>query len=353
MKSNYGSLTELAQEIERQEGSKSDLLVPDKLLKLSDNKIIVPDNGEFTPTDHFHGQLAAKLQIPKPYYDRIGEIPGLRDYNVNALLANSEEKRLVRTLDGRARAYLSDSFKPVDNVLLLSAFLPVLSDYGNDVTVKCNALTDQRLYLQVVFNRIEGEVTKGDVVKLAVTLVNSEIGLSYAEILSSVWRLVCENGLVSESVFKKRHAGRRVGDLEDDYNIFRSDTIKAELESYRLRIRDLLANAVTEQAFTSQIEKLRRAADDKIEASKVSQVIENVTRRYGIPQAHNEAILGNVIEEGNISRYGIVNGITALAKSLEPDQAFEAEQTGGKIIELSPREWEIIRDEDPKKAKVA
>lgn len=346
MRSNYPSLSAMAAEVERQEGKKNDLVVPDKKIKLVENQIVIPEVGSFIPTTHFHGQLAEKLQIPKTYYDRIGQIPGLREYNVNSLMENSDAKHLIRTLDGKARACLSDSFKPVDNFLMLASVFPVLQEYGSEIEIKCVCLTEYRMMLQIIFKKYEGEVKKGDVVQLAVTIVNSEIGLSYAEILSSIWRCICGNGAISESIFKKRHAGRKVGDLDDDYNIFRSDTIKAELESYRLRIRDLLAAAVTEASFKDQLAKLQRAESDKIEPAKVNQVIENVTRRFGIPQSLNEKILGNMVEEGNINRYGLLNGITALAKELDaPDAAFEMEKVGGRIIELSPKEWKVIQDE--------
>jgi len=345
MKSNYTNLSALAGEIERQEGEKNDLIVPDKKLQLVENKIVVEDwQGAYIATDHFHSQLASKLQIPKPYYDRIAAVPGLREYNVNALLGQSDEKHLVRTLDGNARAYLSDSFKPVDHYLLLSALLPVLQEYGDKIEFKTLGLSQSRLFLQIIFKKFEGEVKKGDVVQLAITIANSEVGLSFVEILSMIWRCICKNGAISESIFRKRHAGRKIGDLEDDYNIFRSDTIKAELESYRLRIRDLLADAVTEQAFNVQLEKLQRASGDLIEPAKINQVIENVTRRFGIAQDKNEAILGNMVAEGNISRYGLLNGITALAKDMDLDQGFEIEKIGGKIIEMSPSEWSVLQE---------
>ena len=46
--------------------------------------------------------------------------------NVNEWFHNKPERRMIRTLDGQARAFLSDRYRRLDNYDLASTVLPIL-----------------------------------------------------------------------------------------------------------------------------------------------------------------------------------------------------------------------------------
>jgi len=337
-------LNEFLEKIEKNEKNKNDYLVNSKSMNMFNDSALAIHKEEtpagFELTDYAHGQLASKLNIPKKYYDKMGEISGLRSYNVNQWFKNQPQTQIVRTLDGKARAFLSDRFKPIDNHFVLQAFLPTLQKYPQ-LEVKSSSLTDMRMYLQITFPTLEREVSTGDVVRAGVVLTNSEVGAGAVDIKSMIWRLACSNGMISGSVLRRYHVGRRVGSNEEDYGLFQDDTIKAELESYRLRMRDVLADALTETSFETQVAKLQDAVEDKI--LKPNKTVENVTKRFGLTQDQGESILSNMVNELNLNRYGLANGITHLAhetKSIEEQYAME--KLGNDIIELKPDEWEIL-----------
>lgn len=63
-----------------------------------------------------HRQIATRLDIPAKYYDRMrAETPELLASNVNHWFQTQPEKRLVRMLDGRVRAFLSDRYQRIEN----------------------------------------------------------------------------------------------------------------------------------------------------------------------------------------------------------------------------------------------
>ena len=104
------SLVNLAQELERQIGSKQDLVVPSSLLKCSTDqggtlKMSIEGrggDGAFGVTNLARRQLAEKLKIPFMYFERMRtEQPGLLDRNVNTWLQTDGERRMIRTLDGQ------------------------------------------------------------------------------------------------------------------------------------------------------------------------------------------------------------------------------------------------------------
>ena len=125
------SLSELATELERQHKTKRDFITDTRELELVP-RLSSQENGEqtsehlrlqkggasldFTPTKHTHRQIGTFLNIPAKYYDRMHvEAPALLAHNVNHWFKEQPTERMVRTLDGKARAFLSNRYRRLDN----------------------------------------------------------------------------------------------------------------------------------------------------------------------------------------------------------------------------------------------
>lgn len=350
MQSNFGTLADFAKEIEACDNKKHDVIASQNAIRmLNDNSIAIENDGEYAMLGNAHSQFATDLEIPKRYYDKIGDIPGLRTLNVNALLRqNPERKRFLRTWkeedSGVMRANLSDQFRPYDHTLYLSAAFPVLKEFQN-LEVKSYSLTDIRFYLQVIIPSFTEDIRPGETVGFGATFSNSEVGRGYYDMLKTLWFYVCGNGQIGQSILRKRHVGSRIETNGDDMLIYSDDTITADIEALRLKIRDTMKNFLTEETFAGEIEKLRAATEDGISKRKVQKVIENVTKRYNmLGDNDQEGILGNLIDSGDLTRYGLANAVTALAHDLEgkQDKQYDVERAGQMIIELKPTEWQVL-----------
>ena len=130
------SLQEMAAEITRQSELKADYLVDNQNLRMetcgSQVYLHMYDNGT-EPVKPLkvgaiaHRQLGTHLNIPASYYDRmLTEHPDLLTQNVNAWLDRTPSKRMLRTMGGTARAFLSSRYKRIDNMEVATAVLPVL-----------------------------------------------------------------------------------------------------------------------------------------------------------------------------------------------------------------------------------
>jgi len=350
MKGNYNTMEDLAREIERIEKAKVDYIVPHASIAMADDDTLAvataTEGGEkFEIGQVAHQQISEKLAIPKRYYDAMGAIPGLRAYNVNAWLKNSpDEHKLVRLLDKRVRAVLSDKFVPFDHFTVMQSFLPVMQNFA-DVEVRALALTELKMYVQIVFPSLKAEVKVGDVVQAGVVLSNSEVGYGAVDISTLIWRLVCSNGMIGQSLVSRYHVGKRITEEMQEMNIFKHDTVVAEIESFRLRLRDVFQHALTQDVFEKQVARLRIAAEDKIE--NPVRVVENVTRRFGFTEREKEGITANMMAEGDVTRWGLANSITALAKGIDNrDRQFTVEQVGDQVINLSAKDWKVMNTED-------
>jgi hypothetical protein len=114
-------LMELVKELEKQRKNSLDLIVDSSTLKAIPDeangiRLAIPEYGEFPLTDWAHNQLADKLGIPRKYHEKMrnSDKSELLAENVNAWLGE-KERRLIRILDRRIRAILSDRYRMMDN----------------------------------------------------------------------------------------------------------------------------------------------------------------------------------------------------------------------------------------------
>jgi hypothetical protein len=289
-----------------------------------------------------HGQIGRHLGIPAKYYEKMREeLPDLLAHNVNEWLNNNPTTRMIRTLDGTARAFLSDRYRRIDNFEVAHTVLPIIGNMKGARIESCE-LTDSRLYIKVVDPRITEEIVQGDAVQAGVIITNSEVGLGSVNVSPLIFRLVCSNGMVAQDAgIRKYHVGRLNESGSDGYEIYRDETIEADDKAFLMKLEDTVRAAVDQAQFAKLVDKLRETTGAKIEnAAAVPQVVELAAKEYNITQDEGKGILGHLIEGGDLSLYGLANAVTRHAKDVDSyDRSTELEATGYKIITMAPAMW--------------
>lgn len=344
------TLSELVRELERQQDSRQDFLADTRKLIMTGDKypkLVLEDHDSFKMTEHCHSQIAGRLKIPKRYYDRMRDVsPELFAQNVNHWFKQEPEMRMIRTLDGDARAFLSNHYRALDNYDLMSAALPTLQEAANNETgmeIKSCEVTSLRLYLKVVFPRVQGEVKKGDPVQAGIVISNSEVGAGAVKVEPLVYRLVCTNGMIAGSTLRKYHVGRGNGELGDDIREILSDhTRQLDDAAMWAKVRDVVRASFDRAIFEENLIKLKRATGQMIEASPV-KAVEAVKKQFRFTDPQGDAIMRHLIEGGDLSRWGLANAVTRTASDeIDYESATELERAGGRIIDLPKSQWREI-----------
>jgi hypothetical protein len=344
MRNRFTDVGDFVSTVRALDAAKRDFIVPQSQMRLADDGETLTFSGgfqQFKLNDIAHAQLASRLDIPKAYYDRLSVVPETRAANVNAWLSRAPTtKRMVRTRGGTARAILSDSYSPLDYMLVLGAALPVLAR-NPDLVVRSADVTDSRMTLQVSFPKVTGEIRVGDIVEMGFTLTTSEVGQGAVDVLKWIHQLRCANGYIGESIFSKRHTGRRLGGDDEDYREFKADTIEAELNAFQLRLRDMIDNALSPEAFRADLVKFRIAGLDRFAAADTPEVIREVTRHYDLREADAKAILDRIYADNRgFDRLAVADATTFVAGQADSaDRAFELERIGGSLVALTKGEW--------------
>ncbi len=350
---NGRSLVALATELERQLASKRDMIVPTGLMHhetAADGstriRVETPDGMKTYPTTElFRRQVADKLKIPFAYFERMrNEQAPLLDRNVDTWLHHEPELRMVRTLDGQARAFLSDRYRRLDNYDLCEHVLPMLQRLP-DARFESTELTPTRLYLKVVTPRVQIEIQPGDIVQAGVVISNSEVGQGTLSVQPLVYRLICRNGLIAaDRAMRKTHVGRMSDASSDEVTVFRDDTLQAEDKAFFLKVRDVVEAAVSEATFQQIAEKMRRTMGIRLKGDPV-RTIEAVGTRYLLNEGERSGLLRHLIEGGDLSAYGLVNAVTHFAQDVDDyDRATEFEALGGRLLEQSKAEWDTLAE---------
>ena len=350
------SLEELAAELTSREKGKRDIIADTRQIKMlprlndvSDEPVLELPNQDADILDHFditqhtHRQIGQRVGIPAKYYDHmLAQAPDLLATNVNHWFARQPQRRMVRTLDNRARAFLSDRYRRIDNYEVAEAVLPILLQH-EDLHIVSSEVTEARLYLKVVNRRIEREVKVGDPVQAGIVISNSEIGAGSLSISPMVYRLVCLNGMISaDNTYRKYHVGARADTSEAVYELLTDETREADDKAILLKVRDVVSAGLSEALFDRQVSDMQETTERKIEGS-VPKAVEVLGSKIGLTDQEQSGVLHHLIEGSDMSQWGLLNAVTRFAQDVEGyDRATELEKAGGEVLTLPANDWEQI-----------
>lgn len=366
------TIRSLAEEIHRRATSKHDVVWPAKSLNMVeaiyppkkeggapqlDVHLDIASREDYPIGDIAHGQLATYTGIPAKYYDRMRQNdPGLLAKNVNRWMHDTGDNRLVRVLDGRMRAFLSDKFRPMENEDLAENILPVIqAEIGLENVMSCE-ITERRLYIKIVDPRVTRELKirgahwgdgKHNIINTvapALTISNSEVGMGRLSVLAGYYNGFCTNlATFGERSVRKSHIGARHEIVSDEMFTKLSPEARAAADkALWLQLVDVVKNAFDPASFHELIDKVEGTQNDKIEGD-VGKVVQLASKRFGATEEEGKGILRHLIEGGSLTRFGLHNAITRTAQDLDSyDRATEFEEIGGKLIELPRSEWNSL-----------
>ena len=355
------TLQELAIEIQRQRDTKEDYTGTTAKMTMTaaqeDGRMMLDLHtiGAFEILPHAHRQIGAHVQIPAKYYDRMQELaPDLLLANVNHWLSAQPSRRLVRTLDGRMRAFLSDHYRLMDNADLAQAILPALNEAG--ASVHSAHISDTKLYIKAV---VDGQTVvipppaarsgpgygREVPVQPGIVITNSEVGAGAVTIQPAVHELACLNMATwAADALRKTHLGRSLASGNDDIDRYLSDRSR-ELADQALwsQVKDIADAALSGDMFEDLVTRMTVARANVFPPDQTTAVIEKVTQSKGLTEDEKNSVLGHLIEGGELSQYAVQAAVTRASQDADDYQrASEMEIIGGDIIALSSRDWAAL-----------
>jgi hypothetical protein len=336
-------LQELATEITRRADKKHDMIADTRVIQYDhETDSITVGGGEaasYQVNDHAHGQIAEHVGIPAAYYKRMREdAPELLGRNIREWFDRYPARRMVRTLDGTARAFLSDRYNRMDDDAFANVVLPAIFETPGAEVESCG-ITALRTTIKFTSPRKTREVQKGDAVQFGVAFSNSEVGAGRLTGSLFAKRLVCLNGMViEEEQFASTHLGKRHGKQRDLGEVFKLDTIKADGEATILKLRDFTSDILTDRFLDAQVAKMQGLTEVKVEDPV--KAVERLAKQHSFAEATRNDVLKHLIEGGDLSMWGLANAVTRTAEDqADYDDATRLETLGGRMLTLPKTEY--------------
>jgi len=341
------NINELAQKITDQAEKKVDMVVDSRsmqLLPVEQDDITtnapvlmsIDDSKQMEITSTAHRQLATRLQIPYAYYERVmNNNPVLLAENVNNWLGQTQNKRMIRTYqsDGSTvwdlmRADLSNKYLTFDNEDVAEAVLPVMFD--EKLEIISSNVTEKKLYIKAVTDKLTGEIEKGDVVRGGVIVSNSEVGFGSVNVQAFIERLVCMNGMIAETSFRRRH----IGSSHDITDLLSRDTLNKTSDALVGQVQDVVRNVLSNEGFNNVLGKLRETTETEI--AKPIDAVEIIQKQFRFTEDEKDSVLNHLIKGGDTTKWGLTNAVTRASQDLEDyDRATEFEGFGWDVANLS------------------
>ena len=246
---------------------------------------------------------------------------------------------MVRTLDGVARAFLSSRYRRIDNYEVSSAVLPIIGEIPDARFESCE-ITDTKMYIKVVNPRLVAEVVPGDIVQAGIVITNSEVGQGAFSVQPLIYRLVCSNGMtVNDAAMRRNHVGR-VAAAEENFLLYRDETLAADDKAFLMKIQDTVRAAVDEVAFQRVVGMMREAKDARMNTADVPGVVKLASRSFSITDGESGGVLQHLLEGNDLTLYGLANAVTRFSQDVESyDRASDLEAIGYNVLSMGQQQW--------------
>ena len=345
-------INELAAQIIEEAGKKKDFIVNTASLEYHVSaegpKLKFPtDDGDMWTgvSANANKQVAARVGIPATYFNKMltdsPESMELAATNVNHWFQNKPEDRMIRTLDGDARAVLSSKYRRIDNYDVCEALLPIVQDSRYGVVFKSQEVTPDRMYIKMTTDKLRGEIKRGDEVCGGIMIQNSEVGLGSLKLTPFIERLVCTNGMITtlgldgENLgYNRRHIGSK-NEANDYYATLLSDRTRTLQDAAVLsEVKDVVAAILSEGTFNLVMDKLRGATRRTLNGDP-QKAVELVQNKFSLPDEAKGGILFHLTGGQDLSVYGMSQAITRYSQDIESyAEATEYEELGWKVLDM-------------------
>lgn len=408
-------LGDLAELLKEQHSRKVDIVAPASKLRSEQGVIIVegaePEltdegvtsaDGYYLPTAVFDEGVAEKLGVPLSYVRKLRTTrPDLYDANVNGWLhgqvrvttavgdareggpticrtkaaqtAPADPRSfLVRAFrseggTGVARAFLSDSYKVMDNLDVLLAALEGVKQAGVETAIDGCDLTERRMSVRVVAPQVRelaptllkdyrspfdhgiaragsasnewlpqdvaGRGTVDPIVFAGFQIGNSETGGGAYSLTPRIVALTCLNGMtITADAFRAVHLG---GKLDEGIVTWTEDTQRKALQLVTAKTRDTVATFLSGDYLAKTIGRIEEQAGHELKGNP-ADTITTLGKRLTFDQPTMDGILDHFIRGGQMTAGGVLNAVTSYAQTVvDADKAQDIESQALRALELA------------------
>lgn len=297
----------------------------------------MPD-GQFTMNDNAVGQLASKMNIPTSYLRNLAAGDEWQRKLAATVLNEhsgwtSRSRVLVRSVGQEVRGVLSDSYRRLNSVNILTAFVEEASKQG--AVVADAYMNDTKVWAETImpFPFKIPTVNNGDVMIFAgARFSTSDYGAGSVDMRAFLLNGVCLNGMVRESVMKQVHLGSKLPDnLQLSNRTYELDT-KTTVSA----VRDLTKGLFAKETIMQKAIEIQKASGMIVDFDgELKRLVGNGKLLKGDSESVEKILMKNDPEDGvqgASTLWKLTSAITAHAREMTPERSRELHELSGELM---------------------
>ena len=294
--------------------------------------------GQFSLHANAVGQLADRMGVPQRYLRTLANGEEWQVQLAATILNQHSDwtqraRVLVRTVGTQVRGVLSDSYRRLNSVQILTAFVEeaagqgaVISDaYMNDTKVWAETILPQPIVVPTAKN--------GDVVIFAgARFSTSDYGDGAVDMRAFMLNGACLNGMVRESVMKQVHLGSKLPDSlalsQQTYELDTKTTVSA--------VRDLTRGLFSTDNIKQKAYEIQGASEMEVDLEKE---VKKLTSSGALLKAEGQEVEKLLMKndpddgvQGAATLWKLTQAITAHARDLSPERSRELHEISGHLM---------------------
>lgn len=297
----------------------------------------MPD-GQFSVHSNAVRQLADRMGVPQRYLLNLAGgdewAQQLAAHLLNEHSSWTQRSRvLVRTVGQQVRGVLSDSYRRLNSVEILTAFVQeaagqgaVISDaYMNDTKVWAETILPTPITIPTAKN---GEV----IIFAGARFSTSDYGDGAVDMRAFLLNGACLNGMVRESVMKQVHLGSK---LPDNLQLS-NKTYELDTRTTVSAVRDLTRGLFSKETIMQKAIEIQAASEVDVDFERE---IKRLTKDGGLLKAEGQAVEKILMNnnpddgvQGAATLWKLTQAITAHARELTPERSRELHEISGQLM---------------------
>lgn len=294
--------------------------------------------GQFSLHSNAVGQLADRMGVPQRYLRTLANGEGWERLLAATILNQHSDwtqrsRVLVRTVGTQVRGVLSDSYRRLNSVQILTAFVEeaagqgaVISDaYMNDTKVWAETILPQPIVVPTAKN--------GDVIIFAgARFSTSDYGDGAVDMRAFLLNGACLNGMVRESVMKQVHLGSKLPDSlalsQHTYELDTRTTVSA--------VRDITRGLFSADNIREKAYEIQGASETEVDLEReIKKLASSGALLKAEGQEVEKLLMKNDPEDGvqgAATLWKLTQAITAHARDLTPERSRELHEISGHLL---------------------
>ena len=297
----------------------------------------MPD-GMFSLHPNAVSQVAERMGIPTKYLRNLATgVEWERQLAAHLLNEHSgwtqRSRVLVRSVGTEVRAILSDSYRRLNSVEIITAFVEEASRQG--AVIADAFMSDTKVWAETILPQPFTVPTKknGEVIIFAgARFSTSDYGDGAVDMRTFLLNGACTNGMVRESVMKQVHLGSKLPDnlalSEETYALDTRTTVSA--------VRDLTAGLYSRDTIMQKAIEIQGASEIDVDFDHELKALVRNGSLLKQEKAEVEKVLmrndPNDGVQGGATLWKLTQAITAHARELEPQRSRELHEISGALL---------------------